>query len=560
MAFRKRKRIAKGMHLNLSGSGIGFSYRLFPGLSFSINKEGLYCNTSIPGTGFYSRNKVTETNDNQKDTPSDLAHVSSKNALPKSSIIEVAVDVQANNDGSFTYKLYDLDGNENKSIIVESRVTASRQFKEIIVNAINDRTNELTDIYKLTARPLTAIDMEKKVEEVKPVDIAAKTYDIEKPTYESVKKKLMAEAKKEIRSLFFWTNSNKREAYVSKMLEPTFKTELSKWESAKNDFDQKQKEIVNNAILEYENAQKTFDGFINGEEDYINDSIDNLLACLKVPFDFSINYEYLATNKILRIQLDLPEIEDFPKKKASLLATEEMSIKDKGKVEFYRDYATSVCGMAFFFSGMMFNISLNIRAIEISAYTQRINKATGIEEDSFIYSVIFNRGHFARINFGAIDPIEALKAQPNKSKILKSFEMREIVPYTEEEIIDIVNNTEELPIISATSKKKVSDIIQQRDFNIAGINYRSGIQNYVGTFDGCLIPEPNNKFDPNAIRIVHSDGHHLGYIPSDETDYLRSIVNNSFPVPCKGEITEEIDYDENRKFFQGIVYVEFVKK
>lgn len=440
MAFKKRKKIAKGMHLNLSGSGIGFSYRLFPGLSFSINKGGVYCNTSIPGTGFYSRNKVMGTNDNQKAIPSDIASISSKNTPSRSSIIEVAIDVQAKNDGSFTYKLYDLDGNENKSLIVESRVTASRQFKEIVVNTINDCTNELTDIHKLTSRPLTAIDMEKKVEEVKPVDIVPKTYDSEKPTYESVKKKLMTEAKKEIRSLFFWTNSNKREAYVSKMLEPTFKTELSKWESAKNDFDQKQKEIVNNAKLEYENAQKTFEGFINGDENYINDSIDNLLACLKVPFDFSINYEYLPTNKILRIQLDLPEIEDFPKKKASLLATEEMSIKDKGKIELNRDYATSVCGMAFFFSGMMFNISLNIRAIEISAYTQRINKATGFEEDSYIYSVIFNRWHFARINYGAIDPIEALKAQPNKSKILKSFEMREIDPFSEEEIIDIVNN------------------------------------------------------------------------------------------------------------------------
>ena len=560
MAFRKRKKIAKGMHLNLSGSGIGFNYRLFPGLSFSINKNGMYCNTSIPGTGFYSRNKVMETNDNQKDIPSDMASISSNNAPSRGSIIEVAVDVQAKNDGSYTYKLYDLDGNENKSLAIESRIIASRQFKEIVVNAINDCTNELTDIYKLTARPLTAIDMEKKVEEVKPVDITPKTYDIEKPTYESVKKKLMADAKKEIRSLFFWTNKNKREAYVSEMLEPTFMIELSKWESAKNDFDKKQKEFVDNAISEYENAKKTLDGFMNGNEDFINNSINNLLACLKVPFDFSINYEYLPTNNILRIQLDLPEIEDFPKKKATLLATEEMSIKEKGKVEFHRDYATSVCGMAFFFSGMMFNISLNIRAIEISAYTQRINKATGIEEDSYIYSVIFNRGHFARINYGAIDPIEALKAQPNKSKILKSFEMREIVPYTEEEIIDIVNNTEELPTTSATSKVIVSNIIQQKDFNIAGINYRSGIQNYVGSFDGSLIPEPNNKFDPRAIRIVHSDGHHLGYIPSDETDYLRSLVNNNFPVPCRGEITEEIDYDENRKFFQGIVYIEIIKK
>lgn len=560
MAFRKRKKIAKGVHLNLSGCGIGFSYRLFPGLSFSINKNGVYCNTSVPGTGFYSRNKVMGVEDNQKETSSSFTQTSSKYSPSRGSLIEVAVDIHAEKDGSYTYRLFDLDGKENKSPIIESKITASRQFKEIVVNTINDCTNELTDIYKFTARPLTAIDMEKKVEEAKPVDIVPKTYDIEKPTYESIKKNLMTEAKNKINSLFFWTNSNKREAYVSQMLEPTYKLELSKWESAKNDFDKKQKEIINKALTEFENAKKSFDGFINGDENYINDSIDNLLSCLKVPFDFSINYEYLPAYKILRIQLDLPEIEDFPKKKASLLATEELSIKDKGKVEFKRDYATCVCGMAFFFAGMLFNISLNIRAIEISAYTQRINKANGNEEDSYIYSVVFIRGHFARINYGAIDPIEALKAQPNKSKILKSFEMREIVPYTEEEIIDIVNNTEETPITPAIIKEKESHIIQYVDFNIAGINYRKGIKNYVGKFEGRLIPEPNNEYDPNAIRIEHSDGHHLGYIPSDETDYLRNIVDNKFPLSCKGEITEETDYDENRKYFQGLIYVENFKE
>ena len=92
--------------------------------------------------------------------------------------------------------------------------------------------------------------------------------------------------------------------------------------------------------------------------------------------------------------------------------------------------------------------------------------------------------------------------------------------------------------------QKTSNDIEYEDFNIAGINYRKGIKNYVGTFEGRLIPEPNNEYDPYAIRVEHSDGHHLGYIPSDETDYLRNLVDNKFPVICKGEITEETDYDE----------------
>lgn len=683
MAFRKRKSITKGLHLNISGSGFGLGYRIFPGLSFSLNRNGVYCNTSVPGSGFYSRNKIMGSKDIQNNTSSNMTQ-SSLEYSPSSSLIEVEVHVHAEKDGTFTYKLYDLDGNENNDIGVEAEIIRSRQFKEIVVRTINDCTNELTDIYKLTARPLTAIDMqrkaeevlplsqeemEKKLEEVKPVDIVPKVYDVSMPTYESVKEILVEEAEENINSIFFWTNKKKREAYVSENLESLFITEKAKWESDKKAFDLQQAEYVKeekarmqkayndvlkeieNEKLEYADAQKALDSFVNGDENYINESIDHLLACLKVPFDFSINYEYLPANQILRIQLDLPEIEDFPKKKAMLLATEEISIKDKGKAEYTKDYASSVCGMAFFFVGMMFNVSLKIRDIEISAYTQRINKATGNEEDSYIYSVVFNRSHFAKINYDAIDPIEALKAQPNKSKILKSFEMKEIVPFTEEEVIAIANSTEEIPIIPACEKivkepikkeepkyvydeltkdaarlivqmqdgstsfiqrkfglgynragcimdeleklgivgatcgSKPRDVlvqdekvlerilfsmnnseqnsandIQYEEFNIAGINYRKGIKNYVGTFEGKLIPEPNNEYDSNAIRIEHSDGHHLGYIPSDETDFLRNLVNNNFPVFCKGEITEEEDYDEKRKYFKGIVFIEISKK
>lgn len=482
MAFRKRKKIAKGFHLNLSGSGVGFGYRLFPGLSFSLNRNGVYCNTSIPGSGFYSRNKITGNSFSRKPSQSDSLSAPPSYRPRVSSITEVEIHIRAENDGSYTTHIYDSEGKENTNPIVEYNVLHNRAYKEAVVRAINDCTNQLTDMFKLTARPLTAIDMEKKVKEVrpispkeaekklekvKPVDIVPETYNIEKPTYESVRDMLTDVAEKRIESIFFWTNRSKREAFVSRMLEPTYKNELLKWESAKRDFDQQQAEYVKkekarmqeaydtvlkeieNANFEYEDAQKALDSFVNGDVNYINESIDHLLACIEVPFEFSINYEYLPDHRILRIQLDLPEIEDFPKKKASLLATEEISIKDKGKAECTKDYAYSVCGMAFFFVGMMFNVSLKIRVIEISAYTQRINKATGIEEDCYIYSVVFNRSLFACINYGAIDPVEALKAQPNKSKILKSYEMREVVPFSEEEVIDIAKRTEVPPAVPA---------------------------------------------------------------------------------------------------------------
>ena len=84
---------------------------------------------------------------------------------------------------------------------------------------------------------------------------------------------------------------------------------------------------------------------------------------------------------------------------------------------------------------------------------------------------------------------------------------------------------------------------------IAGINFRRGIKDLAGVyFDAILVAEPKNKYDPNAIKIVHStDGRHLGYIPADETDEVRKWVNNQLPYPCRAHIDEFEEYDDEKE-------------
>ena len=96
-------------------------------------------------------------------------------------------------------------------------------------------------------------------------------------------------------------------------------------------------------------------------------------------------------------------------------------------------------------------------------------------------------------------------------------------------------------------------------YDIAGINFRPGIDKYVGDFMGYLDPEPTNKYDPNAIAIYHQYGHHLGYIPAVSTDELRSHFDK-FPVHCWGSIERRIDTTENRPFFIGEIFIELPPK
>lgn len=90
--------------------------------------------------------------------------------------------------------------------------------------------------------------------------------------------------------------------------------------------------------------------------------------------------------------------------------------------------------------------------------------------------------------------------------------------------------------------------------NIAGINYRGNLSAYVGDFNGVLVPEPKNDYDPNAIMIKCEDGKHLGYVPENMTDMVREIVGEDFQ---RYRITGHIfdNEDEDHKYFTGYINI-----
>ena len=80
---------------------------------------------------------------------------------------------------------------------------------------------------------------------------------------------------------------------------------------------------------------------------------------------------------------------------------------------------------------------------------------------------------------------------------------------------------------------------------IAGINFCRGIKDLAGIyFDALLIPDPKNKYDANAIKIIHAeDKRHLGFIPASETHTVRDFVKNIFPFPCRAYVDEGEEWD-----------------
>ena len=93
-----------------------------------------------------------------------------------------------------------------------------------------------------------------------------------------------------------------------------------------------------------------------------------------------------------------------------------------------------------------------------------------------------------------------------------------------------------------------------RILSIAGINHRQNISHYKGRNTVALVPDPKNEFDPNAIKVIAEDGHHLGYIQRHQTEMVRSWAHDKFPHYCICMIQEHDDEDDGHRFYTGYIY------
>lgn len=100
--FRRRIKLAPGVHLNWSSGGVSWS--LGPrGASYTFGKRGVYRNLGIPGTGLYSRERISGP--------------SSGGGSRSGGTVNLKATVTVEDDGMVTYK--DADGTPLNEYLVK---------------------------------------------------------------------------------------------------------------------------------------------------------------------------------------------------------------------------------------------------------------------------------------------------------------------------------------------------------------------------------------------------------------------------------------------------------
>ncbi|MBJ2173061.1 DUF4236 domain-containing protein [Aureibaculum sp. A20] len=420
MRYRNRIKLAPGLNINLSKSGI--STTLGPkGASVNIGKTGAYLNTGIPGTGLYNRTKISK---------SEKSTINSNSASKNQTQVGVKLDL--NEDYQPIVEIYDNNGENITSQQTINKLKRTPEYKENLkkiykryYNLIIEETTEFTDLYKHILKPITKKEIQDEIEKLKPQKYAKKRFDILKPSKFSIEKELLKEAKSKFNSILFWKNKKKRTQFIADNLETELKKSLENWKTKKENFENseqtKEKDKNINYHKSFEREKENLIGNLNATEFYVLNNFETVLNEIDIKPEFFIDFEYDEKNKTFLIDLDLPEIEHLPKETASILQSGKISVKKKSEKQLKKEYAECVTGLGLLVAGISFMASAGIENVEISAYTQRIDKKDGQTKDDYIYSIQLDRENFSKINYPKIDPVNAFQNFNNKMELSKSF-------------------------------------------------------------------------------------------------------------------------------------------
>lgn len=386
LRFRKSIKLAPGLRMNFSGSGVSWS--LGPrGASVGIGRRGTFLNTGIPGTGLYSRQKLS-------------GGPASAPRAAKSGMTQMEITVSLGDDGALTFK--DSNGNTIAEPLVEAaKKQQGDKIKALIqgkCDEINSQIEALGNIHEFTTPPSPHAFEPKAFAEPKPVAPADKALGFFCRFFKSCVAKVENE------------NRLAREKHAANVLA---------WEQRKQEHN------------EDERKEKEFLDRLNaGDSKAMEEWFEAILQDIAWPQETLVAFE-ISSPGVVAIDIDLPEIEGIPDKTAAVPQRGfKLSIKEMGPKQVQKLYMRHVHAVGFRIAGEAFAVSPVVETVVLSAYSQRPDKATGKIRDEYLYSVRIPRDKWLAIDFdnlANLDPVEAfskfdLRREMSKTGVFKPIE------------------------------------------------------------------------------------------------------------------------------------------
>lgn len=374
LRFRKSIKLAPGLRMNLTGSGL--SWTLGPrGASIGIGKRGARLNAGLPGTGLYSS--------------APLAAGSPRRAVGTATARTVSLDVTMLEDG--TLQLLDDAGNPTSEELIAA---AKRQKGDVIRDVLQKKVDEIN----AQVEALGEIHLGTPSPDSKP------TFTPEPFTEAEPRPPMLRQPG--LMDKMFASRRQQLEA-ANAAAQARYDEDRRQWQARKAAHEEEQvrrRMLVENLIYRSATAMEIF--------------LEETLQDIVWPRETDVTFEVSEDGKRVVFAVDLPEIEDFPRKTASLPARGfKASIKEMSDAKRRKLYMAHVHGVGFRIIGESFAALPTVEQVIVSAHSQRPDRATGQVRDEYLYSVRVLRDAWRQINFAALENIDVVEA-------LERFELR----------------------------------------------------------------------------------------------------------------------------------------
>ena len=390
LRFRKSIKLAPGIRWNLSGSGSSWTFGP-RGASIGVGQHGAFLNTGIPGTGLYSRSRL-----------SGQSAAEPRRAATGSTSVSMTCAIR--DDGTLYF--VDADGAAVPDHLVE---VAKKQNREAILGLIQRKCDEINSQIEALGR----LHLDTPDPKIRP-QFTAPSFDEPAPTMP------VPQVPGLLDKLF--RSRGQRIADSNAAAELSHNEAVAQWNGRRVEFDlqvAKRKLLVESLIYDDLGAMESF--------------LEERLHEIVWPRETVVAIAIDDAGARVMLDVDLPEIEDMPTRLAAVPARGlRLSVKELAPSRVQRLYAEHVHGILFRLVGEVFAALPRAQTVVASGYSQRRDPATAQLRDEYLLSVRVARADWQANDFShlsAIDVTEALARYDLRREMLRSGQLKAITPH-----------------------------------------------------------------------------------------------------------------------------------
>ncbi len=378
--FRKSIKLAPGIRMNLSGSGLGWT--LGPrGASVGISSRGTRLNTSF--AGFSASHQINRPKRAVRTVPATTASE------------KVSMTCKVADDGQLIF--LDSDGAPVPDHLV---ALAKQQHKEGLQNLIQSKCDDINAEVEAVAE----IHLETPNSNQVPC-FSLPVFEVPQPAQPApLKLRLVDRLLKKRRER---AEAEHRRAVAQ------FEQKTLDWKAQKADFAriaEERRDLIERRIYSDTAAMESW--------------LEEVLGDISWPRETEVAFEVLEKGRKVMLDVDLPEVEDMPNKIAAVPARGmKLSVKDLSATKVQKLYMEHIHAVVFRLIGEVFAALPVANEVVVSGYSQRHSSATGRLQDDYLLSVLVHRNDWNQVDFEHLDQIQVTES-------LSRFDLRRTMSKT----------------------------------------------------------------------------------------------------------------------------------